>query len=143
MPQPSHPIQNVPPGIHAMPAGAAGAAAWGDRQPAIDIAATTRRIEVMARMQCARRRITAREGPTSTHRSRRIDPVRREDLSNSRLRVEMMPRDLQDLTRRCKALRTADLALLLLSRVDWRSRGGSVLATRTSINRSGRPVPRA
>src|SRR5215510_14528149 len=39
MPQPSHPIQNVPPGIHTM---FAGASALGDRQPAMEINKRTR-----------------------------------------------------------------------------------------------------
>src|SRR5215510_11546701 len=39
IPHPSHPIQNVPPGIHTM---FAGASAFGDRQPAMEISKTTR-----------------------------------------------------------------------------------------------------
>src|SRR5262249_49470233 len=36
----------------------------------------------------------------------------------------------------------SDLALVLLCHFDWRNRGGTVLATRTSVSRSHRPVPR-
>jgi hypothetical protein len=67
MPQPSHPIQNVPPAIHTM---FAGAAARGDRQPAIAIETTTRTIEATGRMRTSaafQRGITAGARPTSTH----------------------------------------------------------------------------
>src|SRR5262249_6956436 len=48
MPQLSHPIQNVPLAIHTMFAGTAGR---GDRQAAMAIGTTTRRIEATRRMR--------------------------------------------------------------------------------------------
>ena len=46
IPQPWHPIQNVPPAIHPM---FAGAAARGDQQPAMAIGTTIKRIQAAVR----------------------------------------------------------------------------------------------